>query len=611
MFRILLAFFMCAAAFGGASAWEQGQHTWSAPWSWTGPMEDAKFGLCVASGGDVNGDGIDDMVIAAPYDSTDGSKLGTVFVVLGSASGWQPELGVMANSQASFRGEAPDDHPGGADEGGSAGVAIVPSLNNDIYDDIVIVSPGNDEMGADYGKVYVIFGKASGWAHSVPLYLADAAFVGEVPMGSPWVAAAGDVNGDGKGDFLVGMSGRVGISNGKTYLFLGRDAWPGGGGEAVPISTAASASFIGEQSPSLAGSSVCGVPDLNGDGRDEILVGDPKFSPDIEHLFAGKAYLILGRSTGWSLNESLANADHAIVGVEANQLLGTCVSGAGDVDNDGKGDLLVSSANPQEDGRIFLFLGSSMSAAAALISASDADTQILGSDFSTGDAMAPLGDVNGDGYDDFAIGAPIFDNGVGKAYAIFGRGVWPSTLDIEQSEGGWRGVAGKFWAGSSVAGGDVNGDGRPDMIIGAAADPFGAYDAGSVFVVPSNYAGDQTRPAPVTQFSAQVDGENGTASLDWNAVTVDEFGGPENVLFYRVVRCEYDRPGIDPPDVRILGILPAVLHPEHGSTDTNWSEPDEAFSRYHYYKILAVDSAGNVSAVSASFTVYQYLANIP
>ncbi|MBN1423965.1 FG-GAP repeat protein [Candidatus Fermentibacteria bacterium] len=612
MFRLFLAFLICAISLGSAFAWEQGQYTWSAPWSWTGPMEDAKLGLCVASGGDVNGDGIDDMVFAAPYDSTGGIDLGTVFVVFGSTAGWQPELGIMDNSQASFRGEAADDHPGGSEDGGSAGVAIVPSLNGDVYDDIVIVSPGNDENGADYGKVYIIFGKASGWAHNVPLYMADAAFVGEAVMGNPSVAAVGDVDDDGMGDFLLGMSGRAGTSAGKTYLFLGRTTWPGGGGEAVPINIAANASFIGEaQIPdSQAGYSVTGVSDLNGDGRDEIVIGAPYYSPT-GLFFAGKAYLILGRSSGWSLNESLANADAAIVGELDQQLIGTCVSGVGDIDGDGKGDFLVSSSHPSETGRIFVFLGSSVATAPTLITASDADTQILGADFSTGDAMALLGDVDNDGYDDFAVGAPIFDNGVGKAYAVFGRESWPSTLDIEQAEGGWRGVSGKFWAGASVAGGDVNGDGHPDMIIGAAADPFVEYDAGAVFVVPNNYTGDGTRPEAVSQFAAQVDPENSTAVLTWNAVTLDELGGPENVLFYRVVRYEYERPGIEPPELSILAVLPAVLHPDHQATDTAWTEWNEAFSRYDYYHIIAVDEAGNPSAMSARFAVFQFPANIP
>jgi glycosylphosphatidylinositol phospholipase D len=611
MFMMLL---VAVVASTTALAWQQDQVTWSAPWSWIGPTENAKFGLCVSAGGDLNNDGIDDMVFAAPYDSTGGVALGTIHVVFGSSSGWQPELPIITSSDASFQGEAEGDHPGGDEDAGSKGLAIVPSVNGDAYDDIVVAAPKSMLSGStDFGAVYLIFGKPTAqWEHDVPLYMADASLYGEAIMGSVSVASAGDVNGDEKNDILIGVSGRTGVSNGKTYLLLGKNSWPGGGGEAAPITDAAEASFVGEQPLSQAGASVSGVADLNGDGRDEILIGAPKYSPDIEHLFAGKAYLILGRASGWSLNESLANADYSIVGEVESGLVGTCVSGAGDIDDDDKGDLLVSSSNPQESGRIYLFLGSSVAAASAVIPASGADTQILGADFSTGDAMAPLGDVNGDNYDDFAIGAALFDNGVGKAYAVFGSENWPATLDIEQSEGGWRGVSGKFWAGCSVAGGDVDGDGRHDMVIGAGADPFAGYDAGAVYVIPSNYSGDIIAPAAVTEFQAQVDLVDSTAALTWNAVLVDQTGNPEQVLFYRAIRYAYDRPsGNQPPETTLLGQLPAVLPPSHSATDSEWVPWNENFSHYTFYHILAVDTRGNVSALSPSFSVFQYLNNIP
>ena len=164
-------------------AWEQDQYLWSAPWSWQGPIPKAKFGLSVASGGDVNGDGIDDLVCAAPFDSTGGVELGTVFVIFGTASGWQPELNVSDVAAASFRGEAYGDHPGGSEEGGAQGVAIVPSLNDDPYDDIVIAASGSDEAGPSFGKVYIIFGKQTGWGMNVSLSSADASFVCEASLG--------------------------------------------------------------------------------------------------------------------------------------------------------------------------------------------------------------------------------------------------------------------------------------------------------------------------------------------------------------------------------------------------------------------------------------------
>jgi len=227
--------------------------------------------------------------------------------------------------------------------------------------------------------------------------------------------------------------------------------------------------------------------------------------------------------------------------------------------------------------------------------------------------MSEIGDVNNDGYDDFAIGAPLFDYGPGKVYAIFGRQVWPSELDIVNSDGSWQGVSGKFWAGSSVAAGDVNADGLPDIIIGAGADPFAGFDAGSVFVVPSNYGigADQVPPDTVTSFQAEVDLIDSIAVLNWNAVTEDENGNAENIFFYRLARYSYSREGFQAPEIEFDGLLPAVLDPEISVMDTNWTPWNDAFSRYDFYVIHAIDVMGNASAASEMFTVLQFDADIP
>ena len=588
-------------------AWESDQNTWAAPWSWMGPSASAKLGLCVASGGDVNGDGIHDMIFAAPYERTGVQEFGTVYVVFGSTTGWQPEQDIGCMASASFKGEAHLDHPGGANERGSDGLAIVPSINGDMYDDIIVVSPGNNEAGFRHGKVYIILGKETGWGFNDTLNTADASFLGEDEMGKAAVSSAGDVNGDGRGDFLVGAPF---VDSGKAYLILGKDNWAS---EPVSLSKA-DASWVGEADAtgqSRAGFSVAGVPDLNGDGCDEILIGAPKYTPDLGNLFLGKAYLILGRETGWTTNDTLSNADMAFVGITPGSEVGSHVATAGDTDNDGKGDILITS--PVGNGHVYLFLGGSISPPSADMPITAADTHIQGAGFSTGDAMSELGDTNGDGYDDFAIGAPIYDSGPGKAYALFGRPVWPAELDIENSEGSWRGVSGKFWAGSSVAGGDVDNDGLSDIVIGAGADPFVGFDAGSVCVIPSNYGmgADQVPPDTVTSFQAQVDLADSIAILNWNTITVDENGNAENVLFYRLLRYSYVRDGFQAPEIEFDGILPAVLDPEVSVTDSNWTPWNDTYSSYKFYLIHAIDEMGNASEPSEKFSVLQFEADIP
>lgn len=584
-----------------ASAWQQNQRLWSAPWSWMGPAPAAQAGYSVSSGGDVNGDGIDDIAFSAPFDTT-GGEYGTIYIVFGSALGWQPELPLAGSGIASFKGENVGDHPGWS-------VAIVPSINGDVYDDLVIGAPANDDAEEDAGKVYIVFGKETGWGQEISLSTADASYLGEDygHRAGHVVASAGDVNGDGKGDILIGapMAG-----TGKVYLLLGK-----GTGWAHGVSLAnADASCVGEADATgmgRAGFTVAGVPDLNSDGRDEILIGAPKYSPDWDDFFIGKAYLILGRATGWMINESLANADKSFLGAVAGDEMGSCVSAAGDIDNDGKGDFLIST--PIGTGSVYVWRGASLAAWGQDTPPTAATTQIVGSYASTGAALCSLGDVNGDSYDDFAVGAPDWGAGYGKAYAVFGRAAanWPAALDIETAEGGWQGVGHKDWAGRGVAGGDVNGDGLADLILGVDGSPFAGYDAGLIYVIPSNYGSDDTPPAGVSGFQAQVDLVDSLMALSWNTVTVDVNGGPEDMLFYRALRYRY-------PSATLQEQLPAIIHPQHALVDSGWTPWSTAqtdttsfYDEYDYYRVLAVDKTGNASNLSARVSVFQVIADIP
>jgi hypothetical protein len=291
------------------------------------------------------------------------------------------------------------------------------------------------------------------------------------------------------------------------------------------------------------------------------------------------------------------------------------------VDNDNKGDFLLSS--PLGTGNVYLFRGSSLTAWGQDTPPSAANTHIVGAYASTGDAVAGLGDVNGDPYDDFAIGAPDYGAGYGKAYAVLGRsaGNWPSELDIESAEGGWQGVGHKDWAGRDVTGGDLNDDGLADLIIGVDGSPFAGFEAGLVYVVPSDYGADDIPPTMVTGFQAQVDLADSIATLSWNTVTVDENGGPEQVLFYRALRYRY-------PSSALHAQLPAILHPQHAAVDTGWvpwfnegvidtldaTAPYDSLRQkveYDYYRLLAIDETGNASDLTPWMSIFDVDTNIP
>ena len=575
-------------------AWEQNQRFWSMPWSWKGPVPNARIGYSVSAGGDLNHDDIADIAFSAPFDSSGGSELGTIYVAAGNSDGWQPEQDVTTATVASFKGEASGDHPGWS-------VAIVPSINGDTYDDLIIGAPDNDEAGSDAGKIYIFFGDNTWWGHDVSLATADASFIGEAAGNKAGhiVASAGDVNNDGKNDFIIGAPF---AGSGRVYLILGKNS---GWNDSVSLSSA-DAIFIGENDQfnlTRAGFSISGVADLNGDNRDEILIGAPKYSPDFTFMFIGKAYLVLGKATGWSQNDTLSNADYSFLGSVAGDELGTTVAYAGDIDDDNTGDFLVSS--PVGTGNVYAFLGTSVGSWGDDTPITSADVRMIGASASTGDAMAMLGDVDGDGIDDFGIGAPDFGAGYGKAYAILGRTTWPSEIQLENSEGGWQGVGHKDWAGRSITGGDVNDDGLADLIVGVDGSPFAGFDAGLVYGMPSNYGADQVAPAAIIDLTATYD-LNDHATLSWTGVTVDELGGAEETLFYRVLRFHHK---FTEPVGTFVRRLPSVIHPTVAISDTVdvLGEVDD----FYYYHVFSVDTSGNMSVFSNGTGEFDYSSDIP
>jgi|GEM_PF-3260379 len=245
-------------------------------------MADASFwgedgadnsGYSVASAGDVNGDGYDDILIGAYGDDDGGDSAGQTYLILGQASGWTMDQD-LSTADASFIGEDTGTYSG--DMSGSS-VASAGDVNGDGYDDILIGAYRRNNYN---GEAYLILGQASSWTMDQDLSTADASFIGEdfysfpPPSGSETgvsVASAGDVNGDGYDDLLIGAkgNGEGGSNVGQTYLILGQAS----GWTMDTDLSAVDASFIGEDASDYAGRSVASAGDVNGDGYDDILIG--------------------------------------------------------------------------------------------------------------------------------------------------------------------------------------------------------------------------------------------------------------------------------------------------------------------------------------------------
>lgn len=301
------------------------------------------LGEAVAIIGDLNGDGLDDFIIGAPFNDDGTSNGGKVYLFLGQRSGWKRNTDIET-AAASFIGNRYEGWAGYT-------VSAAGDVNGDGVPDFLIGSFRQDDVG---GRVYLIFGrKQVNWGANFPLTSADVIFEGEKSYDrAGWsLASAGDVNNDGLADFLIGAIDSKDQA-GKVYLLLGQArVWP------TRINLAdADASWQGERYEDQAGWSVAGLPDVNYDHCDEILIGawhNDRSGPD-----AGKAYLIYGRKTGWQQNVSLQTVPDYFLGEYNGDYAGYCVAG-NDANGDGLGDLWVSASYNSDyryrSGKIYAF----------------------------------------------------------------------------------------------------------------------------------------------------------------------------------------------------------------------------------------------------------------
>ena len=410
------------------------------------------MGASVAGAGDVNADGFGDVLVGAPLYDLGEANEGAAFVYFGNVQGISLVPTIIQSDQA-------DAHLG-------TSLASAGDLNGDGFSDIILGAPHYDKVYSDQGLVKIHLGSVNGVSTNSSTALAGLQMEEEFGRA---VACAGDVEGDGYADIMIAsrMQGKNLLNEGVVMLFSGIP---------VGINKKPTSVFKSGQANAYLGQSLAGAGDVDGDGYSDIVIGAHLF----DHTQNNEGAVMI-----WHGGASAPNTATALNASQPESALGYSVSGAGDVDGDGYDDVIVGAPHydngQSEEGAAFLFRGTPDGIGqipSHMLEANQADAGF-------GTSVSAAGDINGDGYGDIIVGAMHYHNGQneeGAAFVYLGSpaGLHPIPIQLESNKtGGWFGCA-------VAHAGDLNDDGFSDIVIGAMNYSNGQSEEGALYLFPGS-----------------------------------------------------------------------------------------------------------------------------
>jgi len=424
--------------------------------------------------GDVNGDGYGDVLVGAKLANGSGTDRGQAFIFHGSSTGVDTTIDATLN------------YPG-SDNGARFGqsVKFAGDVNGDGYADVIIGAPYADDTGTDKGIAYIFHGSSTGVDATADATLTFPSTENGAFFGAS-VSAAGDINGDGYGDVVIGAYGANSTRTdlGQAFIFQGSST-------GVDNTADSTLNYPSTDDGAYFGTDVSYAGDVNGDGFGDVLIGAP--GANGSGIDLGSAFLFHGSSSGV---DTTVDTTLNYPGTDNDAFFGFNVSFAGDVNGDDYADVIIGAYGADgsgiDRGRAYVFHGSSSgistTASTTLNYAQNDDYASFGYSVST------VGDADADGYADVIIGSPYTEGANdgskpdhGKVWVYYGTS---SGIGTDQTSVQYAGSDGTVYLGISVStAGDVNGDGNSDAVMGIPYANDVGTDRGLVYVVHGSATG--------------------------------------------------------------------------------------------------------------------------